>query len=331
MFERQVFQTASSPDKSSTESDRQIFLTACSTERNIHKMKKSLFASLIGRPNTGKSTLLNNILGEKVSIVSSKPQTTRNRITGIKTVGETQYVFLDTPGVHTPKNELGSFMMEQVNSAGCDSDVNLFLVASGDRCGEAERGILDMLKTDGKPVILLVNKTDISDAKEIGDTITRFSQAYDFAAVIPISAKNGSNVKVIFDEISKYAVEGPWYFPDDMYTDQPERAMVAEIVREKLLLCLGEEIPHGTAVVIEAFEQTKTMLSVRAEIFCEKTSHKPIIIGKNGEKLKRIGTLAREDLEKLFRTKVYINLWVKIKENWRDSKAAVSNFGYKGD
>lgn len=259
-------------------------------------MKKNLFAALIGRPNVGKSTLLNSILGEHVSIVSSKPQTTRTKITGILTKGETQYVFLDTPGIHRPKNKLGSYMMKIADGAAADVDVILLLVEAGDHVGPVETELLHRFEGAKIPTVLIINKTDISNAKEIGDTITRFSEHHTFDAVIPISAKNGKNVDIIFEEIDKFAVEGPWFFPDDIITDQPERAIASEIIREKLLVALGDEIPHGTAVVIESFSEKKALLSIRAEIFCEKASHKPIIIGKKGEMLKKIGTWAREDM-----------------------------------
>ena len=292
---------------------------------------KNLFAALIGRPNVGKSTLLNALLGEKIAIVSSKPQTTRTRITGILTRDDTQFVFLDTPGVHTPKNKLGDYMMQEAGTAVGEVDVILFLVEARDKLGATERDLLAKFHEAGVPALLLVNKTDEATAQEIGDTIARFSEAFDFTAVIPISAKNGDNVPVILSEIAPLAAEGPWFFPEDSVTDQPERVIAAEIIREKLLQTLSEEIPHGTAVVIEEFKEKKDLLSVRAEIFCEKASHKPIIIGKNGDKLKRIGSLAREDMERFFGTRVYLNLWVKIKENWRDSTAQLANFGFKNE
>lgn len=292
-------------------------------------MKKNLFAALIGRPNVGKSTLLNSILGEHVSIVSPKPQTTRTKITGILTKGETQYVFLDTPGIHRPKDKLGSYMMKVADGAAADVDLILLLVEAGDRVGPVETELLRRFEGAKVPTVLLINKTDISNAKEIGDTIARFSEHHTYDAVIPISAKTGKNVDVIFEEIDRFATEGPWFFPDDIITDQPERAIASEIIREKLLNALGDEIPHGTAVVIESFAEKKELISIRAEIFCERASHKPIIIGKGGEMLKKIGTWAREDMEKFFGVKVFLDLWVKVKENWRDSTAVIANFGFK--
>ncbi len=292
-------------------------------------MKKNLFAALIGRPNVGKSTLLNTLLGEHVSIVSPKPQTTRTRITGILTKDETQFVFLDTPGIHKPKDKLGSYMMKVADGAAADVDIVLLLVEAGDRVGPVETELLRRFEGAHVPTVLIINKTDISNAREIGDTIARFAEHHTFDAVIPISAKNGENVQIILEEIGKFAMEGPWFFPDDIITDQPERVIASEIIREKLLLSLGNEIPHGTAVVIESFKEKKDLISIRAEIFCERSSHKPIIIGKNGDMLKKIGTRAREDMEKFFGTKIFLDLWVKVKENWRESAAVVANLGFK--
>ena len=294
-------------------------------------MKKNLFTAIVGRANTGKSTLLNALLGEKISIVSNKPQTTRTKITGIISKGETQFVFLDTPGIHKPQDKLGSYLMRAADDAVAGVDLVLFMVASGDRIGPIEDGLLEKFKKNHIPAILIVNKTDISTAKEIGDTILRFTAKFDFEAVIPMSAKNNDGVEIVFEEAEKFAVEGEWFFPDDMITDQPERAIAAEFIREKLLKGLNEEIPHGLAVVIEEWKETSQLLSIRAEIYCEKASHKPIIIGKNGAKLKEVGELARKDLESFFGIKVYLNLWVKVKENWRGSSVAVSNMGFKDD
>lgn len=294
-------------------------------------MKKNLFTAIVGRANTGKSTLLNALLGEKISIVSSKPQTTRTKITGIISKDETQFVFLDTPGIHNPQDKLGSYMMRAANDAVAGVDLVLFMVAAGDRLGPIEDTLLKRFRDSKLPAILIVNKTDISSANEIGDTIIRFSSKFDFAAVIPISAKNGENVGIVFDEAGKFAQEGDWFFPEDMITDQPERMIASELIREKLLRKLSEEIPHGLAVVIEDWKETSKLLSIRAEIYCERASHKPIIIGKNGAKLKEVGELARADLEHFFGIQVYLNLWVKVKENWRASAVAVANMGFKED
>lgn len=291
-------------------------------------MKKTLFTAIVGRPNTGKSTLLNALLGSKVAIVSSKPQTTRTRITGILTEEETQFVFLDTPGIHKPHDKLGSYMVKEATGAIGDVDAVLLVVESGNRVGETEKNIMRKISRE-TPLILVINKTDISNATEVAQTIIRFSEEREFSAVVPISAKNKEGISAITEELAKYAHESPWFFPDDIVTDQPERAIAAEIIREKILRLLAEEIPHGVAVVIESFEETPKIIRIRAEIFCEKNSHKPIIIGKHGDMLKRIGTMAREDMENLFGIKVFLDLWVKVKENWRETNATIANFGFK--
>ena len=293
-------------------------------------MQKTLFAAIVGRPNTGKSTLLNAILGQKVAIVSSKPQTTRTRITGILTKEETQFVFLDTPGIHRPQDKLGSYMVKEANGAIGDVDAVLLVVQSGDRVGEVEKSIMKKVDED-TPLILVINKTDVSNAAQIAETIVRFSAEREFSAVVPISAKNNEGVEFIIEELEKYSCESPWFFPDDIVTDQPERAIAAEIIREKMLRLLAEEIPHGVAVVIESFEESSKLIKIRTEIFCERSSHKPIIIGKHGDMLKKIGTNAREDLEKILGIKVFLDLWVKVKENWREQNAAIANFGFKDE
>lgn len=293
-------------------------------------MEKTIFAAIVGRPNTGKSTLLNAILGQKIAIVSPKPQTTRTRITGILTKDETQFVFLDTPGIHKPQDKLGSYMVREANGAIGDVDAVLLVVESGNRVGEVEKTIMKKVGDD-VPLILVINKTDVSNATKVAETIMRFSEEREFDAVVPISAKNNEGVEHIVAELEKLANESPWFFPDDIVTDQPERAIAAEIIREKMLRLLAEEIPHGVAVVIEAFEESSKLIKIRAEIFCEKESHKPIIIGKRGDMLKKIGSMAREDMEKLFGVKVFLDLWVKVKENWREQNAAIANFGFKDE
>ncbi len=293
-------------------------------------MEKTIFAAIVGRPNTGKSTLLNAILGQKVAIVSAKPQTTRTRITGILTKDETQFVFLDTPGIHKPQDKLGSYMVKEANGAIGDVDAVLLVVESGNRVGEVEKTIMKKVSED-TPLILVINKTDISNATKVAETIMRFSEEREFDAVVPISAKNNEGVEHIIAELGKFANESPWFFPEDIVTDQPERAIAAEIVREKMLRLLAEEIPHGVAVVIESFQETSKIIKIRAEIFCEKESHKPIIIGKRGEMLKKIGSMAREDMEKIFGIQVFLDLWVKVKENWREQNAAIANFGFKDE
>ena len=294
-------------------------------------MKKTAFIAIVGRPNVGKSTLLNAILGEKIAIVSSKPQTTRNRITGIYTKDDAQYVFLDTPGMHRPKNSLGEFMVRTAEGSMKDADAVVLVVDTGKEITSVEQNVINYLKKSGVPAILALNKIDMYDREVLAETITKYAALHDFCAFVPMSAKKGKNVDELMGECSKFLVESDWFFPEDMITDQPERQIVAEIIREKILRTLNKEIPHGTAVVIEEFKDEGTLISIRAEIFCEKASHKGIIVGKHGDSLKLIGTYAREDLEKLFGVKVYLNLWVKVKENWRESARTVSNFGYRDE
>lgn len=293
--------------------------------------EKTCFVSIMGKPNVGKSTLLNALLGEKVAIVSRKPQTTRNRITGILTKGETQYVFTDTPGLHKPKTLLGEYMMKSAEAAAGGTDVILFVVECDVPLNASETAALRSFAKSSTPCILLINKIDKINKGLLAKYLCELSGEYDFRAVIPISALEKDGLDIIFDELEPFLIESPHFFPDDMLTDQPERQLIAEIIREKMLRLLDDEIPHGTAVVIEEFKDEKTLLSVRAEIFCERESHKRIIIGKNGEMLKKIGSYAREDAEALFGTKVFLDLWVKVKDNWRDRPTLVANFGYKDE
>ncbi|MBE6605115.1 MAG: GTPase Era [Ruminococcaceae bacterium] len=292
-------------------------------------MKKTGYIAIVGRPNVGKSTFLNALLGEKVAIVSSKPQTTRNRILGILTRGEAQFVFVDTPGIHKPQNSLGDFMVETANASLREADVVVLMADAGRELTGVEENVIRYLKQSGIPAVLALNKTDLYDAVTVAESIKRYAAAHDFAAVVPLSAKNGRQVFDVLDECERLLGEGEWFFPEDMLTDQPERQIAAEIIREKLLRTLNKEVPHGIAVVIEEFKDEGSILRIRAEIFCEKASHKGIIVGKGGAELKMVGSYARQDLEKFFGVKVYLNLWVKVKENWRDSRAAVGNFGYK--
>lgn len=288
---------------------------------------KTAFIAIVGLPNVGKSTLLNHLLGEKIAAVSKKPQTTRTRITGILVRENIQYVFLDTPGMHRPKTKLGDSMIRAVNSSVGDVDAVLFVTEAKDEITKIEREMLERT-TASCPVILLINKTDITKKGDILKTIETFTREFEFASVIPISAETGDNTEHIFSELDPYITEGDWLFPSDMLTDQPERVIAAEIIREKLLRLLDDEVPHGTAVVIEDFcDKGGRLLDIRAEIFCEKFGHKAIIIGKGGSMLKKIGTYAREDMEEFFGTKVNLNLWVKVKENWRDSVVQITNFG----
>ena len=293
-------------------------------------MRKTGFIAIVGRPNVGKSTLLNAMLGEKIAIVSSKPQTTRNRINGILTVGEDQYVFLDTPGIFKPQNSLGDYMVKAANASMQDADAIVLVTDLGKEVSSVEENVIAYAKRTETPCILVLNKTDLYNATEVADAIMRYATLHDFFAVVPLSAKSGKGVDGVLKECKAHLRESEWFFPEDIATDQPERVMAAEIIREKVLRTTNKEIPHGVAVVIEKFtEDPKTgMVSIHAEIYCERNSHKGIIVGKGGEGLKRIGSYARQDLENLLGTKVYLNLWVKVKENWRDSAAAVTNFGY---
>ena len=286
---------------------------------------------IAGKPNVGKSTLLNTLLGEKVAIVSRKPQTTRNRITGVLTRGGDQYVFTDTPGLHKPKNLLGEYMMRAVGNAANDSDIILFVVEACKPLNKAESTALERYTSSGMPVILIINKTDGADKSKLASQIKELSDTYEFRGVVPASAINGDGIDGIFAELDPLLTESIHFFPDDYITDQPERRIFAEIIREKALRLLDEEIPHGIAVSVEDFKEEGNLLRVRAEIYCEKESHKRIIIGKNGAMLKKIGSYAREDAEKIFDTKVFLDLWVKVKENWRDRPALLSDFGYKNE
>ncbi len=292
-------------------------------------MKKAGYIAIVGRPNVGKSTLLNALLGEKVAIVSAKPQTTRNRILGILTEGETQFIFVDTPGIHRPQNRLGDYMVEAAKSSMLEADVVVLMADVSRPISSVEENVITYLKQSGTPAVLALNKTDLVDAPEVAEAIRAYAAKHDFQAVVPTCAKNGKLVGAVLAECEKLLSESEWFFPEDMMTDQPERQMAAEIIREKLLRTLNKEVPHGVAVVIEEFKDEKSLIRIRAEIFCEKASHKGIIVGKGGAELKRVGSYAREDLEKLFGTKVFLDLWVKVKENWRESTAAVGNFGYR--
>ena len=294
-------------------------------------MNKTAFIAIVGRPNVGKSTLLNSIIGEKVAIVSKKPQTTRNRITGIFTEGEDQFVFLDTPGIHKPRTKLGDFMVKTTAETLGGVDNAILVVEAREEVGDIEAGIIRRLKSDGMRAILVINKVDTVRASNIAKTIAAYAKEFDFDAVVPISAKNGKGVDIVMQECRCYLEEGDWLFSEDMITDQPERQIVAEIIREKLLRTLDEEIPHGTAVTIEEWTEKKESVSIRAEIYCEKASHKGIIIGKHGATIKQIGTHARQDIEAMLDTRVFLDLYVRVKENWRDSDFNVTNFGYRQD
>lgn len=292
-------------------------------------MTKSAMITICGRPNAGKSTLTNALVGEKVAIVSPKPQTTRNRITAIVNHGDTQFVLLDTPGFHKPKTRLGDYMVNVVRESVSDVDCVLLMVEPVASLGPQEEALIERIKQSGAPAILLINKIDTVDKARLLEVMAVYSAACDFDAILPISAKTGDGLDELLDELEKYAVEGPHLFPDDMITDQPERQICAELVREKLLKCLDKEIPHGTAVEVTKFsERDNGIIDLEVTIFCEKDSHKGIIIGKKGAMLKKIGELARLDIEAFMGTKVNLQTWVKVKENWRDSMASLRNFGF---
>ncbi len=295
-------------------------------------MEKSAMITICGRPNVGKSTLTNALVGEKIAIVSDKPQTTRSRITAIVEHGETQLVLMDTPGFHKPRTRLGDYMVNVVSQSVADVDLVLLLVEPVAEIGRQEEGLIARLRETGAPAVLVINKIDTVERPRLLEVMALYSAAYDFDALIPISARTGEGIPELLDEMEKYAVEGPHLFPDDMITDQPERQICAELVREKLLKCLDKEIPHGTAVEVTRFsERSSGIIDLEVTIYCEKDSHKGIIIGKKGAMLKRIGELARKDIEDFMGTKINLQTWVKVKENWRDSATLLRNFGFKNE
>ena len=291
---------------------------------------KTAMITIAGRPNVGKSTLTNYLVGEKIAIVSNKPQTTRNRICGIVTKGDTQFVFVDTPGYHRARTKLGDYMVNVARESIADVDLTILVVEPVANIGPQEEGLLEKIKGSNCPAVLAINKIDTVEKEALLEVIAVYSQAADFKAIIPISAKTGDGVDALLAECQKYAVESPFLFDEDLTTDQPERQVMAEIIREKILWNLDREIPHGTAVEITRFsERDSGIIDIDATIYCEKASHKGIIIGKQGAMLKKISTQARSDCEKFMGTKVYLTTWVKVKENWRDSDFLVRNFGYK--
>jgi len=292
---------------------------------------KTAMIAVVGRANVGKSTLTNVLTGDKVAIVSPKPQTTRNRIYGVFTFGDTQMILLDTPGFHKARTRLGDYMVGVVKESVADVDVVALLVPPVDSIGTQEELLIEHIRSSGVPAVLVINKIDTIRVDTSLPIIERYSQRYPFEAILPVSALKGGGVAQLIEVLGKYAREGPQLFPDGMTTDQPERQIIAEIIREKLLICLDREIPHGTAVEITKFSEREDdleLIDVDATIFCEKASHKGMIIGKNGAMLKRIGQLAREDIERFMGVRVFLQTWVKVKENWRDSNTMMRNFGY---
>lgn len=297
--------------------------------RNTPKTKSG-FVTLIGRPNVGKSTLMNHLIGQKIAITSNKPQTTRNRIQTVYTDERGQIVFLDTPGIHKAKNKLGEYMVNVAERTLNEVDVILWLVEPSTFIGAGERHIVEQLKRTKTPVILIINKVDTVDKKEIIKYMDTYRKVYDFAEIIPVSALRAQNLDTVLDQVFKYLPYGPMFYDEDTITDQPQRQIVAEMIREKALRCLDEEIPHGIAVAIDQMKERKGggMFDIDATIICERDSHKGIIIGKGGSMLKRIGSEARRDIENMLEAKVNLQIWVKVKKDWRDSDFLMKNFGY---
>ena len=293
---------------------------------------KTVMITICGRPNVGKSTITNALVGEKIAIVSDKPQTTRNRITAIVNRGDTQFILMDTPGFHKPRTRLGDYMVNVVRESVADVDAVLMMVEPVNFIGKQEEELLKRLEGVHVPTVLAINKIDTVEKTDLLPVIALYSEAYPFDAVVPVSAATGEGLDELMDELAKFAEEGPQLVPEDMITDQPERQICAELVREKLLNCLDKEVPHGTAVEITRFhERDDGIIDLDATIYCEKESHKGIIIGKKGAMLKKVGEQARADLEEFLGTKVYLQTWVKVKENWRDSSSLLRNFGFTRD
>lgn len=291
---------------------------------------KTAMITIAGRPNVGKSTLTNFLVGEKIAIVSNKPQTTRNRIRGIVTKDDTQFVFVDTPGYHRARTKLGDYMVNVTQESIADVDMTILVVEPIASLGPQEEGLLQEIQADHCPVVLAINKIDTVEKEKLLEVISVYSQKADFEAIVPISAKTGDGVEDLLAVCKKHAVESPFLFPEDITTDQPERQVMAEIIREKLLWCLDREVPHGTAVEINKFsERDNGIIDLDATIYCEKASHKGIIIGKRGAMLKEIGQQARADIERMLDAKVFLELWVKVKEGWRNNQYQMRNFGYE--
>lgn len=294
------------------------------------KKFKSGFVTLIGRPNVGKSTLMNMLIGEKISIISSKPQTTRNKIQTILTTDNAQVVFIDTPGLHTAKSKLGEYMVKSAETTMNDVDLVLYLIEPFEKIKDSDQAILDRLKNVTTPVFLVINKIDTINKEELFKVISSYKEVYDFKEIIPISALKQQNKEDLLKHIEKYLPEGPKYFPEDMITDQPEKQIVSEIIREKALYLLQEEIPHGIAVEVTSMKKRKEkdIYDIDATIYCERDSHKGIIIGKQGSMLKKIGTNARKDIQRFLGASINLQLWIKVKKGWRDNNFLLKNFGY---
>lgn len=299
------------------------------TENNFNE--KSAFIAIVGRPNVGKSSILNKMLGQKIAIVSSKPQTTRTRIMGVLTEEETQLVFIDTPGIHKPRTELGKYMVRSVNESVSGVDTCLLVTEACRDITDTELNLIEKFKAMNIPAILAINKIDtVKEKSDLMLQIARYSEKFDFEAIVPVSAQTGNGIDQLKEELKKIAPEGDHLFDDDTLTDQPERVLASEMIREKMLRLLDKEIPHGTAVVVERMKSRndKNIIDIDATIYCERNSHKGIIIGKQGKMLKKIGTYARQDMEAFFDCKVNLTLWVKVKEDWRNRDALLRSFGY---
>ena len=295
-------------------------------------IKRSGMITIVGRPNVGKSTLTNALVGEKIAIVTNKPQTTRNRICAVLNRGDSQFVFIDTPGLHRARTKLGDYMVGVVKQSVADVDAVMLLVEPIANVGGPEEELIGRIRALGVPAVLVINKIDTVKKEDLLAVMRAYQAAHDFQAIVPISAKNGEGVEDLLTVLAGFLPEGPQLFPEGLVTDQPERQVMAEILREKLLLCLDQEIPHGTAVEITRFsERDNEIIDVDATIYCEKTSHKGIIIGKNGAMLKKISSLARQDMEAFMGARVYLEAWVKVKENWRDNLNFIHNVGYRDD
>lgn len=296
----------------------------------MNKKFHSGFVSLIGRPNVGKSTLMNLLIGEKISIISSKPQTTRNKIQTILTTDTMQVIFVDTPGIHKSKSKLGDYMVKSAETSLNDVDIVLYLIEPYEKIKDSDKAILERLKKVEIPVFLVINKIDTINKPELLKVIENYSKEYDFAEIIPLSALKGKNQETLLENIEKYLPEGPKYFPEDMITDQPEKQIVSEIIREKALYLLQDEIPHGIAVEITSMKcrKDKDIMDIEATIYCERDSHKGIIIGKQGSMLKKIGSNARRDIQRFLGNQINLQIWIKVKKDWRDSDFLLRNFGY---
>ena len=292
---------------------------------------KSGFVSIIGMPNVGKSTLLNAIAGQKIAIISEKPQTTRNKILAVYTTDEEQIVFTDTPGIHNPHNKLGEFMVNVANESINDVDVILFVVDASRKIQDMEREIAKNIKKTGLPCILVLNKSDAVHKENLLPMIADYSSINEFDSIVPMSAKTGDGLEILLNDIREHIPEGPQFYDEDIVTDQPEKQIAAEIIREKMLWLLDKEVPHGIAIEITKMQEKPDITNIYATIYCEKATHKGIIIGKNGEMLKKIGTLSRKDIEQMLDKKVYLELWVKVKTDWRNNDFLIKNFGYNAE